>query len=533
VLSQDTPTTADHAACYEVVRTRDRRFDGRLFIAVKTTGIYCRPVCTVATPRAKNCEFYASAAAAEREGFRPCLRCRPELAPGVSAVDAVSRLSALAVRRIEDGALSQMSVTALAAELGVSARHLRRALVRETGVAPAELAQTQRLLHAKRLLTDTALPITEVAFACGFRSLSRFNASFRERYRMSPTRVRQSGRRVDRKPSGRTLTVDNDAYRFELAYRPPYAFDALLSFLEARATPGVEHVANGVYRRTLRVGEHVGWVAVERGSRPFTLQATIAPGLGRASPPLLRKLEALFDLRASSALIDAHLARDPSLRASIAAVPGLRVPGAVDGFELLVRAILGQQVTVAGATTLAGRVARELGAPIATPWPELSRLSPTAAHLAATDASVIAALGMPQRRAATIRAVAQACSAGALVLEPGSDPDRARLVLHAIDGIGDWTIEYVAMRALSWPDAFPSGDLGLQRALGGASARELLERSQRWRPWRAYAALRLWSLAVARAEPRARRQSAINGSNNITPAARKMRSAAPSSRIQS
>jgi len=265
-------------------------------------------------------------------------------------------------------------------------------------------------------------------------------------------------------------------------------------------------VTDGIYRRALEVRSEVrsdassdvrnarGWVAIEPGSRPYTLRATLAPELGRASALVLRKLEALFDLRASSAVIDAHLARDPVLRRSIARQPGLRVPGAVDGFELLVRAILGQQVSVAGATTLAGRLARELGEPLATPWPGLERLAPSAATLAAADVRAIAAIGLPRRRAETIHAVARACVAGELRLEPGSDPERLRSALGAIDGIGDWTIEYVSMRALSWPDAFPSGDLGLRRALGGQSAPALKERAQRWRPWRAYAALRLWSL---------------------------------------
>ena len=502
------------------MRARDRRFDGRLFVAVKTTGIYCRPVCTVAPPRAKNCLFFASAAAAERAGFRPCLRCRPELAPGVSAIDAVSRLSALAVRRIEDGALDAMSVSELAAELGVSARHLRRALMRETGVSPLSFAQTQRLLHAKRLLTDTSLPVTQIAFACGFRSLSRFNTLFRASYRMSPSRLRGGKRsREGREPT----------HSFELAYRPPYDFAALLAFLSARATPGVEQVEGNTYRRTIVLGgvlaDARGWVAVEPGLRPHTLRATLAPQLGRASALALSKLKALFDLRASSAVIDAHLALDPALRESVLRRPGLRVPGAMDGFELVVRAILGQQVSVSGATTLAGRLARELGEPLASPWPELSRTFPSAARLAAVDVDAIAAIGLPKKRAATIRAVAQACASGGLVLEPGGDPDRARVALHAIDGIGDWTIEYVAMRALSWPDAFPAGDLVLRRGAGDLSERALQLHSQRWRPWRAYAAIRLWAQGAA--------QSAINGSKSTMPAAKNTRSAAPSKRIQS
>ena len=236
-----------------------------------------------------------------------------------------------------------------------------------------------------------------------------------------------------------------------------------------------------------------GWVAIEPGSRPCSLRATLAPELGRASALVLRKLEACFDLRASSTLIDAHLAHDRTLRRAIARQPGLRVPGAVDGFELLVRAILGQQVSVAGATTLASRLARAFGEPLTTPWSGLERLSPSAATLAAADPRTIAAIGLPRRRAETIRAVAQAYVAGELVLEPGSDPERLRCALGAIAGIGDWTSEYVSMRALSWPDAFPSSDLGLRRALGGPTARALEQRAQRWRPWRAYAALRLWN----------------------------------------
>ena len=500
----------DARAAYAAIRARDVRFDGRLFVGVSTTRIYCRPVCTAKTPMAERCTFYASAAAAERAGFRPCLRCRPELAPGLARVDALSRLAQRAVRRIEDGA---SELPALARALGVSERHVRRAIGAELGVAPAELIRTRRLLLAKQLLTDTQLPITAVAFASGFASLRRFNAAFREHYRLAPSALRKSAalRSAAAKPlyaaaSGRAAsrsaasaagrapeTEPLDAFALDLSYRAPLAWDALLAFLGPRATAGVEHVAGGCYARTVEIGGQRGWLRVAKSPRGTALRAHVSASLAPALLAVAAKLRALFDLAADPARIEPQLAADPTLRALVARRPGLRVPGAFDGFELLARAILGQQVSVAAATTFAARLGARFGEPIETPFADLTLLTPTAARVAGARVDSIAAIGLTRSRAESLRAAARACSDGALDLAPGADPEAVREALLALPGIGPWTAEYVLMRAVAWPDAFPHGDLGLRRALGMDDAREVLERAEAWCPWRAYGALHLWS----------------------------------------
>jgi AraC family transcriptional regulator of adaptative response / DNA-3-methyladenine glycosylase II len=479
----------DARAAYAAIRARDARFDGRLFVGVSTTRIYCRPVCTAKTPRAERCSFYASAAAAERAGFRPCLRCRPELAPGLARVDALSRLAQRAVRRIEDGA---SELPALARALGVSERHVRRAVSAELGVAPAELIRTRRLLLAKQLLTDTPLPVAAVAFASGFASLRRFNAAFREHYRLAPTTLRKSAA-AKPLPSGVPDAAPLDAFALELPYRAPLAWDALLAFLAPRASAGVEHVADGCYARTVAVGEQRGWVRVAPSPRAGALRAHVSASLAPVLMTVAARLRALFDLAADPTRIDAQLGADASLRALVARRPGLRVPGAFDGFELLARAILGQQVSVAAASTLAARLGERFGEPIATPLPGLARLAPSAARIASARVDALAAIGLTRVRAESLRASARACADGALDLAPGADPEAAREALLALPGVGPWTADYVLMRAVAWPDAFPHGDLGLRRALGIDDARAVLERAEAWRPWRAYGALHLWS----------------------------------------
>ena len=474
----------DRQACYDALLTRDPRFDGRIYVAVRTTGIYCRPICRVRAPRLANCTFHNSAASAERAGYRPCLRCRPELAPGYSIADAVPRLAALAARRIEDGALSSMGVEELAAEFGVGGRHLRRALRAELGVTPVELAQTQRLLLAKRLLGETSMGMTQLAHAAGFASLRRFNALFQERYRMRPSELRRS------------TPVDGDVYTFSIAYRPPLAWGDLLRFLAGRALPGVERVEGGIYRRTARVGSHEGWIALSGGTRPDTLSATLSAGLGPAASAVLARLKALVDARAEPSRIAEHLGRDPLLASLVASRPGLRVPGAFCGFEATLRAILGQQVSVAGARTLAGRLVSRFGATTSTPVEGLTHHAPTAERLASATVDEVAALGIPGRRAATILAVARAAAEGRLALEAGSDPGRAQQTLLGIDGIGPWTAEYVSMRALAWPDAFPADDLGIAKALGIAKTAQSRIRAEGWRPWRSYAVMHLWHARV-------------------------------------
>jgi AraC family transcriptional regulator of adaptative response / DNA-3-methyladenine glycosylase II len=474
----------DARALYEALLTRDRRFDGRVFVGVRSTGIYCRPVCTVRPPRFENCSFYPTAASAERAGFRPCLRCRPELAPGTAApVDAVPRLAALAVRRIEDGALGELSLDELAAEFGVTSRHLRRAVRQEIGLNPVELAQTQRLLLAKQLLTDTRMTVTEAAFAAGFRSLRRFNATFKQRYRLTPTTLRRA---VE---SG---TDGEDAYAFDLAVRPPFDLAPLLAFWAARATAGVEQVVDGWYRRTAVVGGRCGWVAIGRGRKPYTVRALISTGLGPILPAVLARLKAMLDVRADPAEIGGRLAADPLLSPLVARRPGPRMPGSFDGFECGVRAILGQQVSVRAATTLAGRLAGRFGRPHPTPHEGLTTAFPSAEEVADATVADLIALGLTSRRAVTVQALARTVADGKVRLEPGADPDQVRAGLLALPGIGDWTAEYLLLRAVGWPDAFPAGDLGLIKA-SGLTAAQLRRRAERWRPWRGYAAVLLWA----------------------------------------
>jgi AraC family transcriptional regulator of adaptative response / DNA-3-methyladenine glycosylase II len=473
----------DPVTCYRAVCARDGRFDGLFFVGVTTTGVYCRPVCPARTPGRDRCVFFGTRAEAERDGFRACFRCRPELAPGQGPVDALPRLVERAVARIEAGDLDERSVDDLARALEVSGRHLRRALTSALGVGPVELAQSRRLALAKQLLQDTSLPLAELALASGFASVRRFNALFQARFGRPPSAVRR-----ERGAGG----AASASIALRLDHRTPYGWDALLEFLAARAIPGVEQVEGGVYRRTLRVGPRRGWVAVRRDAGRPALRAEVSLSLAGALTPVAARLRALFDLDARPAAVDAHLALDPFLRPFVKLRPGLRVPGACDGPEAAVRAILGQQVTVAAATTLAGRVARRFGEPLETPFPGLDRLFPPADALAEAGAE-LASLGMPEPRARAAAAVARAVAREGLSLEPSADVERALARLRELPGIGDWTAQYVAMRALRWPDAFPAGDLGVRAALGGATAARAALAAERWRPWRAYAVVHLWS----------------------------------------
>lgn len=484
----------DQRALYEVLRSRDRRFDGRVFIGVKTTGIYCRPVCPH-MPKIENCTFHLHAAVAEKAGFRPCLVCRPELAPGDAKVEAVSKLARLALRRIEDGALNEINVAALAEEFGVTDRHLHRAMRKEFGVTPIELAQTQRLLQAKQLLTETDLSVTDVAFSAGFESLRRFNALFKSRYRLAPRALRRNSLNSGAPPrfneAGNTLS-------FRIDYRPPFAWQTLLAFLGERAIPGVETTSDNAYLRTVRIGDHTGWIAVSpyvtpKRARPIhALTLTLSASLWPVCIRVLTQVKTLFDTRANATDIDRHLARDPVLAASVHKHRGMRLPGAFDGFELLLRAILGQQISVKGATTLAGRMANVFGESISTGCPALFRLSPAIERIAHSRVDRIARIGVPRKRAETIRFAAKAALSGELVLAPGSDPDVVREQLLAIPGIGEWTASYVAMRALAWPDALPLGDLGVKKALDLTRPADITARTETWRPWRAYGVIHLW-----------------------------------------
>ena len=469
----------DAESCYRALSTHDARFDGRFFVGVSSTRIYCRPVCTVRTPRRENCHFFPSAAAAEVEGYRPCLRCRPELAPGNASVDATARLGQTAVDLIENGALDEGGLEGLAQKIGVTSRHLRRTFVAQFGVAPVEYAQTQRLLLAKHLLTDTALPVTEIALASGFQSVRRFNALFKARYRMAPSRLRKNAA-PHRLP---------DVLAFELAYRPPYAFDAMLDFLRARAIDGVEVVTTHAYRRTLALEHrgtlHGGTIEVRRAPRKNALAVKISASFAHVVPLVLSRVKHAFDLGCDPVQVSECLGD------LAAAHPGLRVPGAFDGFELAARAVIGQQITVRAARTLLGRLTRALG----TPWPALDGLNaifPAPARIAACDPTDIARIGMPLSRAKTLIAVAAAAAYGDLDLGPGGDIEATIEKLQAIGGIGIWTAHYIAMHALRWPDAFLANDRIVLKAMNDTRPARALVRSEAWRPWRAYAVMHLW-----------------------------------------
>ena len=479
--------TADPSALYSALVARDSRFDGVFYVGVTSTRIYCRPVCTAKTPKAANCRFFDSAEAAEKAAFRPCLRCRPELAPGSAPVDDARRLASLIAQRIDEGLPEGgAGLETVAAQFGYSSRQIRRIVQQELGVSPIELVLTRRLLLAKQLLTETSLPIIEVAYASGFASLRRFNDAFSTRYGMPPTRLRRVADRAG--PAIESL----DTLTLQLTYRPPFDWSGLVRFLAARTSRGVERVEGEDYLRTVQLGGHRGWVRVRHAPGKRAVMVELTRSLTPVLPALLGRLRHLFDLSARPDVIAAHLGRSAMLEEAVARNPGLRVPGAFDGFELAVRAILGQQITVKGATTLAGRFAEAFGEPIETPHPGLDRLSPTPGRIAAASADEVAALGIVPMRARGIVALAQEVAAGRLRLDAGANPDATMSQLVALPGIGRWTAHYIAMRALRWPDAFPREDVVLRKKLGGVSAARAETLAEEWRPWRSYATLHLW-----------------------------------------
>jgi AraC family transcriptional regulator of adaptative response / DNA-3-methyladenine glycosylase II len=476
VLGQFRGMQLNRDQCYQAIITRDPRFDGHFFVAVKSTWIYCRPICRSKRPAFENCEFFRHAAAAEVAGYRPCLRCRPELAPGLAPADSADRLTLAAVRQIEAGILRDQSVSDLAARLGVSDRHLRRVLLENLGVTPIQLAQTHKLLLAKQLLTDTALPIIDVAFASGFSSLRRFNALFRQRYSFAPKALRQKQR----------AAKDESSCVCRLFYRPPFDWHSLLAFFSPRVFIGVEQIDGETYRRTVRIGSHQGWISVENDPTQSALRIEVSISLLPVLVQLLARLRRLFDLEATPQQIAAHLGALAENR------PGLRVPGAFDGFEMAVRAILGQQISVKAATTLAGRVAKRFGCTMVTPFPGLTHLAPTASAIAAAEVNDIAQLGITQSRAKSILGMARAVTNGSISFDVAVSVEDALAKLKELPGIGDWTVHYFAMRVYGWPDAFPHSDLGILKALKTKNPRQALALAEAWRPWRAYAAMHLW-----------------------------------------
>jgi AraC family transcriptional regulator of adaptative response / DNA-3-methyladenine glycosylase II len=465
-------------ACYRAARARDHRFDGRFFVGITSTHIYCRPICPARPPKRDHMRFYSNAAAAECAGFRPCLRCRPERAPGFAPADAVGRLVGAAMAGIEEHALSSARVGELAAALGVSERHLRRVTESQLGVSPIELKQTQRLLLAKRLLRETGMSLTDIAFASGFGSVRRFNALFKSRYGLNPRAVRGTAGHAD-------------GLRVQLDFRPPLAWTNLLAYLRLRAIPGVEMADATHYRRTVAMGESAGWIEVSLHESGTALNLRISPHLSKHIGAIIARVKHLFDLGSSPVAVSDLLRQDPILRDTVERIPGLRVAGAFDGFELAVRTILGQQISVKGASTLAGRWAAAFGAPIVTPYPELNRLAPRSLDMAGRNEGDLAALGMVGSRARCLIALAKAVAERRVNLSRASDAHEQMERLMSLPGIGAWTANYIAMRALHWPDAFPSADLMLMRA-ANLKGKQLEQRAEAWRPWRAYAAHYLW-----------------------------------------
>lgn len=470
----------DLQVCSRARVTRDARFDGKFFIAVRSTGIYCRPICPVRTLKESSVRYYPTAAAAAEAGFRPCLRCRPESSPGTPAWQGTSTTVSRALRLIGEGALEDGGVEVLAERLGVGSRHLRRLFLQHLGATPGAVAQTRRLHFAKRLIDETSLPLNEVALASGFGCVRRFNAGVRKVYDRTPSQIRRLARQTEVQPENQ--------YLFRLHFRPPYHWVALLEFLAARATPGVEVVEGGTYRRTISVGGRDGSFEVSMAGEGDALLLRISFGDPQALFFIVERVRAMFDLNADWAAIGQSLRADDSLTGRVEADPGIRVPGCWNGFELAVRAILGQQVTVKGATTLAGRMASRFGRPFRGAA-GLTYLFPAPEVLA--DAP-LGEIGLTGARVATVRALARAVCCGKIGFDGRLDSETVLTRLREISGIGDWTARYVAMRALGEPDAFPSGDLGLLRALGLGTPRELERRAEAWRPWRAYAAMYLW-----------------------------------------
>lgn len=479
----------DRDACYRAFQARDPRFDGRLFVGVTSTGIYCRPVCPARSPKLENCVFFPSAAAAQEAGFRPCLRCRPETAPDLASWHGTANTVSRALALIAEGALDggESGVDALASRLGVGERQLRRLFNQHLGASPVSVAQTRRVLFAKQLIQETRMPMAEIALAAGFGSIRRFNEIFLNLFHRPPSALRR-----------KFSNVVEDGVTLRLRYRPPYDWPAMLAYLEARVIDGIEEVVGGIYRRTVANNGSLGTVEVRHEPARNNLAVTVRFPCVRSLPAILVRVRRVFDVGADIETIDSHLSRDPFLASLVAQRPGLRAPGGWDGFELAVRAILGQQVTVVAARKLASKLVALCGETLSTENRFSSKLThafPSPERVAGAD---LDAIGMPTARRTSLKALANAAMADPHLFHPFGTVEEAIARLRAIPGIGEWTAQYIALRALREPDAFPASDIGLLR---GASSKtgirptpaDLLLRAEPWRPWRAYAAQHLWA----------------------------------------
>ncbi len=475
--------------CYRALAARDARFDGRLFVGVKTTGIYCRPICPARTPKRENCRFFPSAAAAQTSGFRPCLRCRPEISPDAAAWRGTSNTVSRALALIAEGALDggEANVAVLAEKLGLGERQLRRLFDKHLGVPPIAVAQTRRILFAKQLIQETRLSMTDVAEASGFGSIRRFNDAFRKLYDRTPSELRLL----------RSAVAEPSLVTLRLGYRPPYDWDAIRAFFAERAIPGVELVANGRYRRTISLDGAVGSFEIAHESERNCLVATIRLPRLRALLSVVGRLRRMFDLDADVEAIGAHLAKDEGLAPLVSRRPGLRTPGAWDPFEYAVRATLGQQITVTGARTLAGKLVRLCGTPVSraqTGHDALTHVFPAPQQIAVAD---FTNFGMPGARVKALQSLARIAIDDPKLFNPASLREDALARMLALPGFGEWTVQYWALRALRDADAFPAADVGLLRAITTNGKRlspeALTKRAEAWRPWRAYAAQHLWT----------------------------------------
>ena len=509
----------DALACYQALKTHDARFDGRFFVGVSSTRIYCRPVCRVKLPKFENCRFFDHAALAENAGYRPCMRCRPELAPQSlpwSSQDASCTLALQAARWLDEPLAwgeASPSITRLAAHLGVSDRHVRRLFEAQFGVSPLQYLQTRRLLTAKQLLTDTDMPTSHIAHASGFGSVRRFSDAFLTHYRLNPSNLRKIGKSAH--SPAKTTSKITDAWpcsTVKLSYRPPYNVPWMLEFFKKRQLNTTEFIAGKAANTSaawsfsyfLNGELYTGWLSVEFHTSQPTLELKVSDSLRPVLPQVIRQVRALLDLDADPMAINGVLG--DHFKNSFdgdEAIAGIRVPGCLNGFELAVRAILGQQVTVAAGRTFTQRVVNAFGKAIETPFPELTRLFPTPEELAAASGEALGSLGIVKQRQAAIVALARAVACKELVLHPGVDIDATMTQLRALPGVGDWTAQYIAMRALRWPDAFVAGDVALHKAMGlqqqapplspAKTAAAAVATSQAWRPWRSYAVMRAWT----------------------------------------
>ncbi len=481
----------DNAGLYAAFKAKDVRFDGRFFVGISSTGIYCRPVCRAKQPKAENCTFYPTAAEAEQAGYRPCLLCRPELAPGSSITDAAAMLAQRAARMLEENCGSGQSIEEIAEQLGCTDRHLRRVFAAEYNVSPVQYLQTCRLLLSKNLLTDTNLSVLDVAMAAGFGSLRRFNDLFKKHYRLSPTALRK--RMPEEKKQSKDIILS-------LGYRPPYRWEEILDFLALRAVPGVETVKNKEYWRTVRLLDAnkkyiCGWIRVSHAAKKNALTVALSEALLPVLPQVLARVRHLFDLYCDPEAVYEILAPMNDIRPGLC-VLGTRLPGCFNAFEMAVRAVLGQQITVKAARTLAERFTGAFGTPVQTDMEDLTHLFPLPEDILALDGPVedhLGPLGITSARARTIYELAKVSERGEIAFNPCVQPEREMEKLLAIRGIGNWTAQYIAMRTMGWTDAFLETDVGVKKALEPHSTKELLQMAEAWRPWRSYATINLWN----------------------------------------